>query len=90
MYRGDYFTGILTFNPDTQQDANDAYAKIQGYADNRIRRCIIVEPENLEKEWNNLYEQIKKDGVVKVNEALTSNLQNRLKFLGSTIEEAFK
>ncbi|MCG8400709.1 MAG: hypothetical protein MJA84_03840, partial [Firmicutes bacterium] len=90
MYRGDYFTGVLTFNPDTQQDANDAYAKIQSYADNRIRKCIIVKPKDLENEWNSLYEQIKSDGVDEVNRAITENLNSRLKFLGVDIEEALK
>lgn len=90
MYRGDYFTGVLTFNPDTQQEANDAYAKIQSYADNRIRKCIIIKPNEIEKEWNMLYTQMKNDGVDKVNAAITENLNKRLKFLGVTIEEAFK
>jgi putative aldouronate transport system substrate-binding protein len=90
MYRGDYFTGVMDFNPDTQQVANDAYSKIQSYADDWIKRCIIVKPEQLEAEWNRLYDQMKRDGVEQINAAINANLQKRMKVLSFTLEEAFK
>jgi len=89
-YRGDYFTDILTLNPDSQQEAFEAMTKIGGYANDRIRKCIIVKPEDLDKEWNSLYVQMKKDGLDKLNSAITDNLNNKLKKLGTTIDEALK